>query len=573
MQFRAVSQISSVTVKNECYPYNMSNYIRQIVRLWSITLLLLALPNQILANEKIVQKIIYDKIASMTLEEKVGQLFIVGFPHQKMSKDLEEFIKNYKPGSYLLFKRNIASIEQIKTLNETLYRLSFIHTRLPPLLAIDQEGGSVSRLPIYPAPPSALAIGQTQSTVLAESMGLETGIFLRQVGFNMNLAPVLDIADPFSNSFIGVRSYGSDPQVVAELGLAYSKGLLRSHVIPTAKHFPGTGGLAEDPHLKVVTNNVSFQSLKDKDLKPFASYATLGSPIAVMLSHFIYPALDESGEPASFSKKIATDLLRRELSFKGLVITDDLQMEGSRQLLRPEVAALRALLAGADIVMLTWSFADQSKAFTYVKNAILKGDLKISEVDEKIRRILTAKAYANTFRGTLQENRAIGQNLLSSSNYRKTEDGILDYNLKANIQSQPSPNQKPPSALQTLCVLSPNKSFISEFSKRSHYSLQSKILAKSDKKENVQKWLKNRNCRVTLLAVTGKTTASLANSLTSAEKKKLIVVNLTAPNLFKETSEFLKVMNLYFNHDNAGKKIAQNLSEILRELNFQIALK
>lgn len=551
----------------------MNNYIRQIIQILSISLLFFAIPNLLLADEKSLNEIVNSKIANMTLDEKVGQLFIVGFPHQKMSKDLEVFIAKYKPGSFLLFKRNISSLEQIKSLNATLYRHSFTHTRLPPLLAIDQEGGSVSRLPISPAPPSALAIGQTQSPLLAESMGVETGKFLREAGFNMNLAPVLDVADPFVNSFIGVRSFGSDPQLVAELGVAYSKGLLESHVIPTAKHFPGTGGLSADPHHSVVTNENSMSSLKAKDLRPFETYAKLGDRVAIMLSHLIYPALDSSGEPASFSKKITTDLLRKELNYKGLVITDDLQMEGSRQLLRPEVAALRALVAGADIVMLTWSFADQSRAFEHVKQSIRTGEFKMSDVDAKIRRILTVKAFANSFRGSTDGPLIKSRNLLSSKDYIQTEQGILEYNLKANLQARTTSNQGSPTALHTLCVLSPTKSFIHNFTKNSKHRVRSRILSKGDKKENVQQWLRKRNCTISLFAVTGKSTALTVNSLTAEEKKKVVVVNLSAPNLFKDSSSFLKVMHLYFNHENAGKKIAQNLNEILRELNFQIALK
>ncbi len=551
----------------------MNNYIRQIIQILSISLLFFAIPNLLLADEKSLNEIVNRKIATMTLDEKVGQLFIVGFPHQKMSKDLEGFIAKYKPGSFLLFKRNISSLEQIKSLNATLYRHSFTHTRLPPLLAIDQEGGSVSRLPISPAPPSALAIGQTQSPLLAESMGVETGKFLREAGFNMNLAPVLDVADPYVNSFIGVRSFGSNPQLVAELGVAYSKGLLESHVIPTAKHFPGTGGLSADPHHSVVTNENSMNSLKSKDLRPFETYANLGDRVAIMLSHLIYPALDSSGEPASFSKKISTDLLRKELNYKGLVITDDLQMEGSRQLLRPEVAALRALNAGADIVMLTWSFADQSRAFEHVKQAITTGEFKMSDVDTKIRRILTVKAFANSFRGPTDGPLIKSGNLLSSKDYIQTEQGILEYNLKANLQARTTSNQGSPTALHTLCVLSPTKSFIHNFTKNSKHRIRSRILSKGDKKENVQQWLRKRNCTIAFFAVTGKSTALTVNSLNAEEKKKVVVVNLSAPNLFKDSSSFLKVMHLYFNHENAGKKIAQNLNEILRELNFQIALK
>lgn len=178
----------------ECYSNTMRKYNREIFKILSLSLLFFIFPNLVLADSASLKKYVEKKIAQMTLDEKVGQLFMVGFPQKKITPDLDKFISKYKPGSFLLFKRNITSVEQIRNLNSTLYHTSFKHTRLPPLLAIDQEGGSVSRLPIFPAQPNALAVGQTQSPLLAEEMGFQTGRFLREVGFNMNLAPVLDVS-------------------------------------------------------------------------------------------------------------------------------------------------------------------------------------------------------------------------------------------------------------------------------------------------------------------------------------------------------------------------------------------
>ncbi len=411
----------------------MCKYIRENIRNLSLTLWILLFPHLVLALPANLNTFIDNKISKMSPEEKVGQLFIVGFPQTHIDPELEKFISRYKPGSYLLFKRNIKSAEQIRALNDSLYRLSFKVAKLPPLIAIDQEGGAVSRLPINPAPPNALAVGQTQSPLMAEEMGLITGKFLREVGFNMNLAPVLDIADPFGASFIGVRSFGSDPQLVKDLGVAYSKGLLKARVVPTAKHFPGSGNLKADPHFKVVENNSSLDSIYKKDLEPYRGYSALGPAAAIMLSHYIYPALDDKKEPASFSKKIIQDILRKELNYKGLVITDDLQMQGSKQLLRPEVAALKALQAGADIVMLTYSFPDQEKAFSFILSSLKKGDLSKVEVDQKLKRILTAKAFANLYRRDPKSPSLFEGKSLSSHDYRELEGTILEKNLKSAL--------------------------------------------------------------------------------------------------------------------------------------------
>ncbi|HWU43163.1 MAG TPA: glycoside hydrolase family 3 protein, partial [Bdellovibrio sp.] len=398
----------------------------------SITVLVCVFPALVPAQpaqNKTYDKIIDEKISQMTLEEKVGQLFIVGFPQSKIDNKLSQFISKYKPGSFLIFKRNIQSLSQIRTLNSDIYQAAYKATTLPPLIAIDQEGGAVSRLPIDPAQPNAFSIGQTQSPLIAEEMGYQTGLFLREVGFNMNLAPVLDVADPFSTSFIGVRSFGPNPVLVKDLGIAYSKGLLRSRVIPTAKHFPGTGNLKADPHSMIVTNSSPISSLKKIDLVPFEGFASLGENVAVMLSHSIYPALDPSQEPASFSSKISTELLRADLKYSGLVLTDDLQMKGSRELLLPEKAAIKALKAGADIVMLTWSFTEQEKAIRAAREAVRSGEISTEELNTKLRRILTVKGFANVYKKDPSlPSVLIGDNL-SSPNYASLEDQILNSNI------------------------------------------------------------------------------------------------------------------------------------------------
>lgn len=556
----------------------MYKYISENLRTLSVTLSLLLFPNLVLALPKNVDVFIDKKIRQMTLDEKVGQLFIVGFPKIQVDKELEGFIQKHKPGSFLLFKRNIKSPDQIRILNETLYKISFQSSRLPPLIAIDQEGGAVSRLPIDPAPPNALAIGQTESPIVAEEMGFTTGRFLREVGFNMNLAPVLDIADPFSPSFIGVRSFGASAQLVRDMGFSYSQGLLRARVLPTAKHFPGTGNLIDDPHLKVAENKTALKDLYEKDLLPYRGFSGLGPASAVMLSHFIYPALDASKEPASFSKKIINDILRQELGFRGLIITDDLQMQGSRQLLRPEAAALKALQAGVDIVMLTYSFADQAKAFAYVKAAIQKGDLTKEAVDKKLQRILTAKAFANLYRRDIRLQTLVRGQSLTSSDYRKLEDKILEKNLKAaliprTLPSKTSTTRKPASEIELgLCLLSPSKPFLDSFKKASPRIAQTKLLSGGVQGQVVHNWLAKNDCQQILFVATGPKTASLFYSLPSYAKKRAVVINLGAPKLFLRQQKSLRILNLYFNHEDSGKKVAEHLGEILSSSSSSVAI-
>lgn len=520
------------------------------------------------SENKKFDSLIQARIQRMTVEEKVGQLFLVGFPQNQLSADLEKFIATFKPGAFLLFKRNIQSVTQIREFNQALYRASFKHTRLPPLIAIDQEGGSVSRLPIEPSPPNALALGQTQSPLLAEEMGHQMGLFLREVGFNMNLAPVLDIADPLQSSFIGVRSFGANPTLVAEIGTAYSRGLLRARVIPTAKHFPGTGSLNSDPHVKVVRNLSSYSQLQERDLKPFVAYAELSENSAMMLSHLIYPSLDRSGEPASFSRQITEGLLREKLRYQGLVVTDDLQMQGSKQLLRPEVAALRALQAGSDIVMLTWSFKDQEAAFNYVKKAVTEGRLSEAEINSKLKRILRVKAYANLYRRDPRQPSLLQGLKLTSKGYINLESDILDKNLQNSLALRSFPKSsaaRAPASVGNLCVISPSGKFIESFKKTSSRKISAKTLSGTFTANGVQSWMQKQKCSLLVAAITGPKTASLLGSFKPEQRRYVIAVNLAAPRLVRDTKGYLRVIQLYFNHADSGKKIAQHLEEILKD--------
>lgn len=548
--------------------------------LLSFTVWALLFPALSPAQNKNLEFYINQKIQKLTLDQKVGQLFIVGFSGQELTPELKKFIQTYKPGSFILFKRNISRISQIQTLNQDLYRQSFETTSLPPLLAVDQEGGSVSRLPIEPPPPNALAMGQTQSPLLVEEMGYQTALFLREVGFNMNLAPVLDIVDLFSSGFIGVRSFGSDPKLVAEMGSAYSKGLLRAKVLPTAKHFPGTGSITADPHKAIVVNNSSKEDLLKKDLYPFSQFAKISAPTAVMLSHLVYPQLDASREPASFSSEIIQNVLRKEMKYQGLVVTDDLQMQGSRLLLQPEEAALRSLKSGSDIVMLTWSFADQAKTFERIKKAVASGEISAQALHEKLQRILIAKAMTHSYKGPASRSTTIANQKLSSTKYYSLEEEVLQSNLRGNLVPHRLPSHAQQKARvpanqknRTLCVLSPSKNFLDSFAEGYQHAFVRNLIKAKEDSAVVELWAKSNACDTLVFSVTGKQSANLARKLSADLKRNSVVVNMGAPRLVRSDKGYLKVIQLYFSHREAGKKIAQLLEEILKEPNSSYAMK
>ncbi len=545
----------------------MSHFLRETAQKYILFVFLSLFPNFVLGQSSSLEQFIQKRVREMSLDEKVGQLFIVGFPQKTFDSDLERFLVKNKPGSYLLFKRNVASLEQLKLLTEQLYKVSYRSTRLPPFIAIDQEGGSVSRLPIFPTPPNALAIGKTSSPQIAKEMGFRMGLFLREVGVNMNLAPVLDLADPFQFSFIGARAFGSDPELVGLLGTAYSQGLIDAHVIPTAKHFPGSGDSALDPHVTVVASKKSADELRKVDMRPFVEYSRLGPQSAMMMSHLIYPTLDPESEPASFSRQIASEILRKQIGYTGLVMTDDLQMQGSRKLLRPEKAALKALQSGADIVMLTWSFADQERAIQFVKGAVEKGDLKLEELNQKIERILRAKAFANSYRRNPDLPSLISGNVLASQEYDKLEKSILEANLQqqlAEAQGQ-SVERRPASVNTRVCAASSNLSFLEQLRQGSTLQVETREYERNHSRKKFLSWLEEQKCEVLIFAVTGKSSAQFVERLPAAKKERMILLNLGAPYLVNSASSYFQLIQLYFNHQDAGKSFARILPDILSQ--------
>lgn len=533
------------------------------------TLALCILPSLALGQstqKKTLEQIIDQKISNLSLEQKVGQLFIVGFPQTKIDRDLMQFLHTYKPGAFILFKRNINSIDQIKELNTHLYSLSYRYSDLPPLIAVDQEGGAVSRLPIHPPLPTAKALGKTESSELAYRMGLETGKFLREVGFNINLAPVLDIT-PSSDSFIGLRSLGGDPKIVAEMGAEYSNGLQESRVLPTAKHFPGTGSVSEDPHDKIVVSPTNLQQFQEKHLVPFKDFISLERSKTIMLSHLLYPALDKDN-PGTFSKKIIS-ILREDLGFKDLIITDDLQMQSSKSLAGNINPAVKALIAGADLVMMSWSLKEQQRAFLDVQKAIQDGRIPEAELNAKLQRVLKAKAFTNLYRRPNDLPSLAFNGQLQSPSYQKLEEDILSENLRPYLIPQYLPKKvsgsRAPASNGPVCLMSASAAFTTSF--KAGYSLSQSLKIFSNL-ETAKAAIEG--CLVTVAVVNNRKQSLWLRSLNRSLRKNILVVNQTHPS-FVSGSGYYKKINLYFEHQESGKKIAQHLSDLLRDLNIHLA--
>jgi beta-N-acetylhexosaminidase len=240
--------------------------------------------------------------------------------------------------------------------------------------------------------PGNMALGATNSTELAERAGEITAVELAAVGVNLNFAPVMDVNNNPDNPVIGRRSFGESPELVSRLGIPYIRGLQRNGVLATAKHFPGHGDTTVDSHFELPTVNHDLERIHALELQPFRA-AIDADVAAIMTAHIIYPAFD-ADRPATLSPTILTDLLRKELGFDGLLITDDMEMKAIDDRYRSGEAAVMAVEAGADIVMVLWTPAKQIEVFDALLSAIKSGRISQARLDQSIERILKSKGAA-----------------------------------------------------------------------------------------------------------------------------------------------------------------------------------
>ncbi len=323
----------------------------------------------------------------MTLREQVGQLFMIGFDGTDLSPELTSWIQEYQPGGIILFTRNLVDAEQIARLTNSLQELS---TSSPLLMAIDQEGGKVSRLPrgftIFPPAATVAACGTPS---FAYQAAAATARELRAVGFNMNMAPVLDVNTNPSNPIIGDRAFSGDPEHVCTFGNATISGLHDHGVIACGKHFPGHGETTKDSHKELPVVTLSRERLEQIELRPFRSAIAHGLQ-TLMSAHIHYPALDNT-VPATLSHTIMTNLLREQLGFTGVILSDDLEMNAIAEHTSMGNAAVRSIQAGVDLILICHQQSRQAEAIEAIEQAITKGDISIERLEASLSRIATLK--------------------------------------------------------------------------------------------------------------------------------------------------------------------------------------
>ena len=322
-----------------------------------------------------------------------GELLMVGFEGYALNRLLRRYILQWRVGGVILFGRNIRNPDQVAELCGELAELRRQVSDRPLLIAIDQEGGTVARLregvTIFPG---NLALGFAGSIADAYSQGRITGRELRERGINMNLAPVLDLYSDRGSRSLGLRSLGADPEKVSGMGSALIKGMQDEGVIATAKHFPGKGRARVDSHEELPVIEGSLQGVKRKDLIPFQSAIGAGVK-AIMTSHAAYPAFEDGVIiPGTISRNLMTGLLRKELKFRGILISDDLGMGALRGGYSTETTAIAALKAGVDILLLCHDPVAREKVAAAL-SAGRKKDREIGErMEESLDRIAAVKS-------------------------------------------------------------------------------------------------------------------------------------------------------------------------------------
>ncbi len=332
----------------------------------------------------------------LSLEEKVGQLLVIGFPAGKAGLEhLRRAVDGFAAGNVILFSRNIGEPEEVYALTAEIRRIVGDRNGILPFISVDQEGGIVARLregmsPLPGAMAQAAAVaGGRRTAADIRALGRICGEELQALGINWNLAPVADVNVNPANPVIGVRSYGDEAERVAELAAAFAAGLAEAGILATAKHFPGHGDTEVDSHLGLPLIPHDLRRLEAVELLPFKRLIAEGVA-SVMTSHVRFPALEPEGLPATLSHRILSGLLRESLGFKGLITTDCLEMKAIADNF-PD-AAVRSLQAGADIIDISHTFELQEAAAASIVRAVREGRIAETRIDESLTRIFAAKA-------------------------------------------------------------------------------------------------------------------------------------------------------------------------------------
>ncbi len=320
----------------------------------------------------------------MTLDNLVGSTLVIGLPGPRVTLEVANHLRAIHAGGFIPFLRNFESPEQFRTflssLNETCGR--------ELLIMVDHEGGRVVRFSSgVTCFPNALTVGSTQSPDDVRHQGQIEAEELRALGVHVNLAPCVDVLVEGSDPVIGHRSYGHEAKRVAEFGVARIHGLQGNGVAACAKHFPGLGAVPKDPHKQLPMVTLGWEAMRAVHLVPFIEAIRAGVA-TIMSSHVCYPTLDPTlAMPATFSKRLVQDLLRTEMGFQGLILSDDLEMGALRELCSIGEAAVRSVEAGHDVLLICLDVLLQRQVFDALCEAYRTGRLPVAALEQRVEQI------------------------------------------------------------------------------------------------------------------------------------------------------------------------------------------
>ena len=336
--------------------------------------------------------------AGLTTEQKIGQLFMAGLPGEHLDEKTVQRLHKLHIGSFILFKHNTPDAKTTAALTRSVQReAAGTPTGLPVLFSIDQEMGQVVRLleglTLFPANYGLGALDHPQTTQRAAAI---VGDELKSLGIHINLAPSADVNSNPDNPIIGIRSFSSDPDRAAKMVESAVHGYLQSGLIPCAKHFPGHGDVNIDSHLDLPVINKSLDQLKKMELIPFQAAIGAGVPM-IMTAHILFPALNKT-HPATAAPEILDNLLRKQMSFQGAVISDALEMKALTDHYDPGELTVRIVRAGCDLLLFSENMDSQhtlEEIHEEVTGAVREGRISRERLDEAVRRILTLKKMAH----------------------------------------------------------------------------------------------------------------------------------------------------------------------------------
>lgn len=395
----------------------MKTKILLIVSIITLTFSLTACFN----NKNVLSQAEFDKLSiekkaeytlnNMTLDEKIAQMLIVYYTGNSYDDILQKTIKEVKPGGFILMNENITTYEKTLSMVTGMQKDSSI----PMIISIDQEGGTVQRLQKISDKevsyiPSMYYVGKTSDTKLAYELGKIMANQLRTIGVNLDFAPVVDINNNPKNEVIGKRSFGNNANTVTDMALSLQKGLEENKINTCIKHFPGHGDTEVDSHYSLPIINKNYDELESLEFIPYKKAIEQNTNM-IMIGHIALPQITGDKTPASLSKTIITDILKNKLGYKGLVVTDALNMGALTNSYTDKEIYTMAINAGVDLLLMP---RGSKAAIKYIKEAIDEGKITTKQIDNSVKKILIYK-YKN-----------IDENYLDQSYLNKLEyDDVL----------------------------------------------------------------------------------------------------------------------------------------------------